>query len=260
MCLSKVVKSVKRKLSLRNRFFVFVLILLVPISAKADFIEGDAAHSSAELRIPEPLIFDLVRPLGAKKGELEINTLAQQARGDRVLEWAPEIEYAIADNLALELELPIENSTLTDYKIAIQGTMPQSRFKNMIHGWQVLALKNREQNTYSADALYINGYRISDKVSTLNMLGIRRTEFGSEGRLVTLINNNIFYDYSPQLTYGLEVNSEIHTGGNWRYRVVPQLHYDFSRHVTLQAGAGISKLNQSKKTEQVFAMRLIYAF
>ncbi len=260
MCLSKVVKSIKRKLSLYYRFIILILFLFAPFIAKADFVEGDAAHSSGELRIPEPLIFDLVRPLGAKKGELEINTLAQKARGDSVLEWAPEIEYAIADNLALELELPIENSTLTDYKIGIQGTMAQSRFKKMIHGWQVLALKNREQNTYSADALYINGYRISDKVSTLNMLGIRRTQFGSDGRLVTLINHNIFYDYSPQVTYGLEVNSEIHTGGSWRYKVVPQIHYDFNRHVTLQAGAGISQLNQSKKTEQVFAMRLIYAF
>jgi hypothetical protein len=242
---------------LRNILF---LLSMLPLTSHADFMEGSAAHSSSSLRIPEPLLFDLVRPLGAKKGELEINTLAQQARGSGMLEWAPEIEYAIADNLAIELEFPLENSTLTDYKVALQGTFSQSSFKNMVHGWQVITLKSATESQYSADVLYINGYRLSDKFSTLNMVGIRRTEFGSNGDIVKLANNNLFYDFSPRFTYGLEINNEIHPGGDWRYSVVPQLHFDFNHHVTLQAGAGISKLNAAKKTEQVFATRLIYAF
>jgi hypothetical protein len=242
-------------------FRIFLVLLsLLPVIAQADFIEGSAAHSHSSLRIPEPLLFDLVRPLGAKKGELEINTLAQQARGSGTLEWAPEIEYAIADNLAIELELPFENAALMDYKVALQGTFSQSRFQQMVHGWQVIALKNRSENHYSADMLYINGYRLSDKFSTLNMLGVRRTEFGGNGEIVKLMNNNLFYDVSPRVTYGVEINHEIHPGGNWRYRVVPQIHVDLNRHVTLQAGAGISKLNQAKQSEQVFAARLIYAF
>jgi hypothetical protein len=243
-------------------FFCTLLVLfsLLPSIAQADFIEGSAAHSHSSLRIPEPLLFDLVRPLGAKKGELEINTLAQQARGSGTLEWAPEIEYAIADNLAIELELPAENGRLTDYKVALQGTFSQPQFQQMVHGWQVIALKNKSENYYSADILYINGYRLSEKVSTLNMLGIRRTEFGGNGEVVKLMNNNLFYDYSSRITYGIEINNEIHPGGDWRYSVVPQIHVDLSRHVTLQAGAGISKLNQAKQSEQVFAARLIYAF
>lgn len=248
----------------KHYWFLWLLFSVIPCISKADFIEGDAAHSSSELRIPEPLLFDLVRPLGAKKGELEVNTLAQQARGSGALEWAPEIEYAIADNLAIELELPLENSSLTDYKIGLQGTFERpsepSRFSHMIHGWQVIAKKDREKNTYSADALYINGMRLNDQLSTLNMIGYRRTTFGSQGRSVILMNNNLFHDFSPQVTLGLEINHEIHEGGQWHYSVVPQIHYDFNRHVTVQAGAGISKLNENKQTEQVFAMRLIYAF
>lgn len=248
----------------KHYWFLWLLFSVIPCISKADFIEGDAAHSSSELRIPEPLLFDLVRPLGAKKGELEVNTLAQQARGSGALEWAPEIEYAIADNLAIELELPLENSSLTDYKIGLQGTFERlsepSRISHMIHGWQVIAKKDREKNTYSADALYINGMRLNDQLSTLNMIGYRRTTFGSQGRSAILMNNNLFHDFSPQVTLGLEINHEIHEGGQWRYSVVPQIHYDFNRHVTVQAGAGISKLNENKQTEQVFAMRLIYAF
>ncbi len=81
-------------------------------------------------RIPEPMVFDLIRPLGAKRGEAELNSLgriplsrkARQVDGvsdplglvrrsqDRQgTEWAPEIEYALTDGLAVEFELPMEN-------------------------------------------------------------------------------------------------------------------------------------------------------
>ena len=59
--------------------------------------------------IAEPMVFDLVRPLGARRGELEVNALAQRnlSGPDRNVEWAPEIEYAVADGFAVELELPL---------------------------------------------------------------------------------------------------------------------------------------------------------
>jgi hypothetical protein len=240
--------------------FILFCIFCFPILANADFIEGDAGHSSRDLRIPEPLLFDLVRPLGTKKGELEINTLAQKSSTSGAINWASEIEYAIADNLAIEFELPAENSTFTDYKIAMQGTIESSRPHNMIHGWQVLSVKNRNSKKYSADALYINGFRLSDAWSTLNMIGVRRSEFGSNGKNIYLLNNSIFYDASRRTTVGLEINSEIHPNGHWKYRVTPQLHYDFTKKMTLQSGFGISKLNERKKHENIFSLRLIYAF
>jgi hypothetical protein len=73
--------------------------------------------------IPEPMVFDLVRPLGARRVEFEFNTLLlaplnrrvglaneipdsiglTQERGERHrAEWAPEFEYAIRDGLAIE--------------------------------------------------------------------------------------------------------------------------------------------------------------
>ena len=82
-------------------------------------LAGAAAHASlgghaGYPHIPEPMVFDMVRPLGAQRGELEINTLAQRnlsGSGSRT-EWAPEIEYAFMDGLAIEFELPFENSEL----------------------------------------------------------------------------------------------------------------------------------------------------
>ena len=37
---------------------------------------GDAALSSDAPHIPEPMVFDLVRPLGVRQGDLEVNALS----------------------------------------------------------------------------------------------------------------------------------------------------------------------------------------
>ena len=237
------------------------IFALIAAPAYADFTEGSAALSSGNPHIPEPLLFDLVRPLGAKKGELEVNTLAQQNVHGGPLEWAPEIEYAFADGLAFELELPTENSKITDYKIAFQGTFANNlNNPNMIQGWQVIATKNRETAKYSSDVLYINGYRFMGNWSTLNMIGLRKPEFGKSSNAIGLVNNNLFYDFSPRYTLGLELNHEIDTKGVWRYSATPQVHVDLNSNITVQAGAGVSRLNLAKKSEKLFAVRMIYAF
>jgi hypothetical protein len=73
--------------------------------------------------IPEPMVFDLIRPLGARKGELEMNALfLNPTRRRTSLEWALEIEYAFLNNHAIELELPFENMRLEELKLSYQAT------------------------------------------------------------------------------------------------------------------------------------------
>lgn len=83
------------------------------------------------------MVFDLLRPLGAKGGEGEVNVLGlvplrQTSRRANDVpdslglvrrspdregrEWAPEIEYAVCDGVALEFEVPMENAHLEVYK------------------------------------------------------------------------------------------------------------------------------------------------
>ncbi len=55
-----------------------------------------AQHATAPApvpSIPEPMVFDMIRPLGARRGELEANTLAQVnlSGASRDVEWAPEV-------------------------------------------------------------------------------------------------------------------------------------------------------------------------
>jgi hypothetical protein len=49
-------------------------------------------------------MFDLVRGLGAKQGELEINSLTDfplNNTSNRSVEWAPEVEYALFNNFGV---------------------------------------------------------------------------------------------------------------------------------------------------------------
>ena len=73
------------------------------------------------MHITEPMIFDMVRGLGAKKGEFEANVLAEilvDEYGDRDIHWAPEVEFAVLDGFALELELPFVDGDTEAYKFA----------------------------------------------------------------------------------------------------------------------------------------------
>lgn len=226
----------------------------------AEFIEASVPLTSTTPHIPEPMVFDLVRSLGAKKGELEVNTLAQKSLKGGVVEWAPEIEYAFADNYAIELELPFENLNLTHYKFALQGTLSNPPIIGMVHGWQVFGEKNRGIGKYSADALYINGYRFSKVLSTLNMFGIKRSILGGDGKAIALMNNNLFYDYSHNINCGIELNHEINNKGQWSYSLTPQISLNLNHNITLQTGLSFSRLNENRSAEKIFATRLSVAF
>jgi hypothetical protein len=223
----------------------------------------DATQSSVIPHIPEPMLFDLVRPLGAAKGELEINTLVDHVLRGGYTEWAPEIEYAYADGYAIELELPFDDLSVAEYKLALQGTFGVLLGSRMIHGWQIIGRYDRHDKAYLTDTLYLNGMRFSgnwSKWSMFNMFGMRNNYSEKRERFGGLLNNSIFYSFSRQLTLGFEINNEMSRWERWRYRLVPQIHYDFTPHTALQVGGGPSKLHEDKKTEWTVTWRLIHAF
>ncbi len=240
-----------------------ILVLLIPLAAIANeqpSASSDAASSSQELGIPEPLIFDLVRPLGSPKGELEVNAFLNHTPGSGELQWSPEIEYSFADGYAVELELPYLNSQLQEYKLALQGTLGTLLEGKMVHGWQTIVRRARHEHAYSADALYLNGVRLSDKWSTMNMVGMRRTSFNGDGDLHGLVNSAWFYHASQKLVLGMELNNEFRPQRQWHYRLTPQLHYSFSDHRGIQLGVGPSRLADDRKSEWLSAIRFIYSF
>lgn len=221
---------------------------------------NDAAMGSDELGIPEPLIFDLVRPLGSPKGELEVNLFANESAETKTLAWSPEIEYVFADGYAIELELPYSNTTLQEFKIALQGTFGTLMQGRMIHGWQIIARKGIPEHIDTGDLLYLNGSRVSSRLSTMNMVGIRKSTFDYGNGYTKLVNSAWFYDASSKYTLGLEVNNEVDHQGHWRYRLTPQIHFSVKKHVAFQVGVGPSTLNKAKATDWILASRLSYSF
>jgi hypothetical protein len=189
-------------------------------------------------RIPEPMVFDMVRPLGAKRGELEANTLVQRTLSgpDQAIEWAPEIEYAIFDGFALEAELPIEGSAITDYKMGLQGTFGTFANGKGIHGVQYLGLYNRADQRWESTLVYIVGLRLGERWSTLSMIGAGDVTFSGPSNRNVIINHSTFFDLDPSTHLGVEINTR--RGGDTYTLVMPQAHFALAKHLSLQAGMG----------------------
>lgn len=184
------------------RLFAFALTWIPGLAlAQSQRIDPDEGTlSSIRPRIPEPMVFDLIRPLGAERGEFEINSLFRfmPANSPRRLQWAPEIEYAFLDGYGIEFEVPIENARIDSWKGAIQGTLAGPWKTKFIQGWQALGEKNRGGGNSRVDLLYLAGSRWHSNWSAFTMTGIER-ETGHRSRLCLYRQ---LYAFLPSSGYG----------------------------------------------------------
>jgi hypothetical protein len=214
--------------------------------------------------IPEPMVFDMIRPLAAPKGELEANTLALfplNARGEDI-DWAPEVEYAFANGWAAEFELPFDDERLTGYKFGLQGTIGTFAGKRGVHGVQAIAIADRETGRLDTSLLYIAGVRYSEKWSTLTMIGVNRP--GDEPAALErrddalLINHSLFHDVGKHTVLGVETNLRFGRTST-RWLVMPQVHQRLSEKVMVQAGLGAQKAPK-RAAHPTASVRLIKEF
>jgi len=207
--------------------------------------------------IPEPMIFDMMRPLGAAKGEMEVNALATTSSPfrPREAEWAPEVEYAFADGKAIEFELPFDGARLEALKLGLQAAFGASADGRSAHGVQYLGIYDRDRRRYSSTLLYMAGHRFSDRWSMMNMVGIDDIALGrGTGRNRPLLNHATFYDVQPGTVAGVEVNVE---GGHDRFvRVAPQLHQRLADRVNVQLAAGVEK-ERHRRARPALGVRLV---
>ncbi len=206
------------------------------------------------------MVFDLVRGLGARAGELEVNTLATSPLSgqDKVVEWAPEIEYAIIDNLAIEFELPFENMTLTELKVGIQGTFGTFDGGRIVHGVQYLGIYHREDKAASHALLYLLGRQHDARWSTMTMVGVGDVRVGqSESEAGLLVNHTTFYKVNDAQTAGLEINYK--SGGDGGFLIMPQYHMDVVGNFGVQVGLGVDK-QRGEVARPVGGLRAIVEF
>jgi hypothetical protein len=208
--------------------------------------------------IPEPMVFDLVRPLGARKGEWEVNTLGliplrrksatinevtdpsglvRRSPDKNGVEWAPEIEFVLADGIAIEFELPMENFTLEAYKAAGQVTFGTAFNHRFIHGAQTIVQYNIDSKLWATSLLYLAGFRFDPTWSILGMFGARGIVNGTSD-VEVLSNVTLFADLTERLVAGIETNLNQVIGGDTAFLLMPQVHYEVSKRWMLQAGAG----------------------
>lgn len=224
--------------------------------------------------IPEPMLFDLVRGLGARRDEVEVNTLAVfewRGRGASPLAWAPEVEWAFLDGAAIELELPMHGRELEALKSALQLTLPSPRESTVTHGVQIIGeyffeprlrkesaphLSPASRRDVDLTALYLVARR-AGKWSLLAMGGARTlVPVDARGQVELLLNPSLFHDVSEALTLGLESNLAVDLLGRIAAAVIPQLHWQVSKTVRIQLGAGL-RVIRGHDVEPLVAARVI---
>lgn len=209
---------------------------------------GQNIEMKETVKIPEPLMFDLVRGLGAKKGELEINTLADfpiTNTSDRDVEWAPEIEYALFNNFAVELEFPFSNGELEAFKTAIQWTIGSSKNNKFIHGIQILGEQYLHIDILEINFLYVPAYRFNEVWSAIGLFGFM-LESGSDAsnkNYTIILNASVFADLNHHATVGVEINNsdptiQIFDDNDMALLILPQAHYEFDNGFSFQLGIG----------------------
>lgn len=218
---------------------VGTLVLAIgPVRAQKPVDPDEGTLSSVKPRIPEPMVFDLIRPLGAERGEVEVNSLFRFSPGDRPrqLLWAPEVEYAFLEGYGIEFELPMENARIDSWKGAIQGTLPGPWRKKFIQGWQALGELSREGDHSKINLLYLAGARWHRNWSAFSMTGIER-ERGGRVAYAFLGNYSLFFHQRDTFNYGLETNFKGRGVSGRGVLLMPQALFRRSR-LNLQAGAG----------------------
>jgi len=216
-----------------------------------------AAAQPAYPVIPEPMIFDMMRPLGAQQGEMEVNALAMTTSPfrPRAAEWAPEVEYAFADGKAIEFELPFNGAKLEAFKLGLQAAFGASADGRSAHGVQYLGIYDRETGRYSNSLLYMAGHRFDARWSMMNMVGVDDIALKRRnGRNALLLNHATFYDVAAGTIAGVELNV---AGGRERLvRVAPQLHQRLAAKVNVQAAAGVEK-HRHHRARPTLGVRLV---
>ena len=202
----------------------------------------DCAEHADDPEIPEPMVFDLVRGLGAKRGEFEVNALLMPRfgrNGFTEIAWAPEVEYAFSDGYAVELELPFTDTHLHAVKVALQGTVGTAWDRRLIHGWQVFTEVMPQENAVGFSGVYIAGMQISRPVSALVMAGARTHVGEKHTEAEAILNPSVFAHVHPCVVLGLETNFAVGAPSGPYARLMPQVHLGLGERAKVQLGAGL---------------------
>lgn len=138
--------------------------------------DGDRSSRPEAPEIPEPVFFELVRPLGALKYESEVNYLYGAFTGGVPDLQVLELEYVFADWNAAKLELTYTDGNLETIEPGYQRTFGVGRRHNWVHGCQIFPEIFTQKPFVGGTAVYMFAWKPEERSawSTMLMLGASR--------------------------------------------------------------------------------------
>lgn len=131
---------------------VIALALLCAINfTNAQEAQNDSTELPLKIEHAEPLFIDLIRDLGARKGESEWNVglgMFDRLNYDKY-EALVEYEWAVKDRLGLEIEVPVSIYTSNGLESA-NGMRPSNRIESIKKAFQWTFLVSEKMNTSMA--------------------------------------------------------------------------------------------------------------
>lgn len=228
---------------IRNFFSAMMLILasssfIAQETEKANVEHNENKDLPLKLHHAEPLYNDLMRDLGARKGEREWNVAMSVAKKGNYYELSPLVEYewAVANRLGLEVELPFTiyssaekqsyksaGSKLDGIKLAMQYTflVDKKSYTSMAIGYiNELELNSFRDygkrlitgNMYNPFLVIAKGWGKSHNISTMIYTGPQFTHHFEHNNVDTdwQINTSIHYLVPNTKNFiGLEINKSI---------------------------------------------------
>lgn len=253
-------------------------------SIKDSLYISEVEESKEPLKIlhAEPLYIDLIRDLGARKGEKEWNIGFGLTDRDRFDEYLALVEYewAPADRLGLEVELPFSiyyptngntgapGSKLNSIKIAGQYTfLVSEKHKTSLAFGYIQEFEMTDFDNYGSSTLFtgnvynpffVAAKRLGSNFHSLIYTGPAISHHFSNGALHTSwqINSNIHYMISGTRNFiGLEFNKEFNQG-DFDMTVRPQLRLDVADNLLIGIVTGIPIKRETERFSSF--IRLIY--
>lgn len=288
-----------------NRIYLWAIFLLsAPLCAYAQEVELDSAkqvriisdslfiqefenaesHLKPKVLHAEPLYIDLIRDLGARKGEKEWNVGMGMTdrRGFDAYEALVEYEWAVIDRLGLEVEVPvtiysgqtggspdisIPANRIESLKLAAQWSfLVAEKAKTTlalgyIHELEFVDLNKLGQGDLFKGNLF-NPFLIAAKrwgrnYHTLIYTGPRiEKAFGSSAHVAYEINTNFHYMISGTRNFvGMEINQEV-AGGKLFTVLRPQMRVGLAENLLVGIVTGIP-FNREQQGLSSF-LRIIY--
>jgi len=243
--------------------FIFILTLFFTISVSAQ--TGDTLPKPIKVSHAEPLYADLVRDLGARKGEKEFNLGAGFKNHHGYGEYSALVEYEFApvNRLGLEVEADFSFFRRTEKNTAVPG----NRLENLRFSMQYSFFVSEKMNTTLA-AGYTQVFEFTDfknygknhlfSATVYNPFVIAAKRWGGNFHTLVYTGPLLKHDFDEQgvdvewqinssLIYtipgsghfvGVEFNKEIHHG-KFEMTIRPQVKIKINKKLALGLVAGL---------------------